>query len=61
MIIEILLMDIKDDSVIDLINKIILIDRLSKSQILHLTDLVAVSDNVADLIENFKWETFDIK
>ena len=54
-------MDIKDGSVIDLINKIILTYRLSKSQILHLTDLVAVSENVADLVENYKWETSDIK
>ena len=49
-------MNINDKSVIDMLNKIIVIDRLNKRQILHMVNLVSLSNNINELKENLKWE-----
>ena len=50
------LMNINDDSVLELLNKLIVIDRLNKSQILHMVNLVSISKDICDLKENLQWE-----
>ena len=49
-------MNINDKSVLDMLNKIIAIDRLNKSQVLKMVNLVSVSNNIDDLKDNLKWE-----
>ena len=50
-------MNINDKSVLEMLNKIIVINRLNKSQILHLVNLVSISNNIHDLKDNLKWES----
>ena len=50
-------MNIRDNSVLENLNKIIIAERLNKTQILHLVNLVAISNNIKELRENFKWES----
>ena len=50
-------MDINDKSVIEMLNKLIAINRLNKSQILHMVDLVYISNDIDDLKDNLKWES----
>ena len=50
-------MNINDESVLEMLNKIIVIDRLSKSQILQMMNLVSLSNDINDLKDNLKWET----
>ena len=54
----VLIMDINDKSVLEMLNKIIVIDRLNKSQILHMVNLVSLSNDINDLKDNLKWERF---
>ena len=54
-------MNINDDSVLELLNKLIIIDRLNKSQILHMVNLVSLSKDICDLKENLQWENIYIK
>jgi hypothetical protein len=49
-------MNINDKSVLDMINKLIAINRLNKTQILHLVNLVSISNDFNDLKDNLKWE-----
>ena len=49
-------MNINDKSVLDMINKLIAINRLNQSQILQMVNLVSVSNNINDLKDNLKWE-----
>ena len=49
-------MNINDKSVLDIINKLITINRLNKTQILQMVDLVPISNNIDDLKDNLKWE-----
>ncbi len=49
-------MNINDKSVLDLINKLIAINRLNKTQILQMVNLVPVSNDINDLKDNLKWE-----
>tara|TARA_Y100000766_G_scaffold177124_1_gene152084 strand:- start:329 stop:496 length:168 start_codon:yes stop_codon:yes gene_type:complete len=49
-------MNIKDDSVLELLNKFIVIDRLNKSQILNMVKLVSISNDIFDLKDNLQWE-----
>ena len=49
-------MNIKDKSVLEMINKLIAIDRLNKVQILQLVNLVSISNDINDLKDNLKWE-----
>ena len=41
-----------------MLNKLIVIDRLNKSQILQMVNLASLSTDINDLKENLKWESF---
>tara|TARA_B100001029_G_C14999231_1_gene416983 strand:+ start:993 stop:1163 length:171 start_codon:yes stop_codon:yes gene_type:complete len=49
-------MNINDQSVLEILNQVIAIDRLNKSQILKMVDLVSLSDDINDLKDNLYWE-----
>ena len=51
------IMNINDKSVLELLNKLIAIDRLNKSQILQMVNLVSLSNDINDLKDNLKWES----
>jgi len=50
-------MNINDKSVLEMLNKLIAINRLSKCQILQMVNLVTISNDINDLKDNFKWES----
>ena len=49
-------MNINDRSVLEMLNKLIVINRLNKSQILQMVNLVSISTDINDLKDNLKWE-----
>ena len=49
-------MNINDKSVLEMLNKLIVINRLNKTQILQMVNLVSISNNLDDLKDNLKWE-----
>ena len=49
-------MNINDKCVLDMLNKLIAIDRLNKSQILQMVNLVSISSDINDLKDNLIWE-----
>ena len=49
-------MNINDKYVLEMLNKFIVIDRLNKSQVLKMINLVSLSSNIDDLKDNLKWE-----
>ena len=49
-------MNIKDNYVLEMLNKIIITQRLNKSQILQMVNLVSISKDISDLKENIQWE-----
>ena len=49
-------MNINDKSVLEMLNKLIAIDRLNKVQILQMVNLVSLSDDINELKDNLKWE-----
>ena len=49
-------MNINDKYVLEMLNKLIAIDRLNKIQILQMVNLVNLSDDINDLKEHIKWE-----
>ena len=51
-------MNIKDNSVLDILNKLIVVNRFSKSHILQMVKLVPISKDINELKENLKWETY---
>ena len=51
-------MNISDKSVLEMLNKLIAIDRLNKTQILQMVNLVSLSNDMNDLIDNLKWESY---
>ena len=51
------IMNINDKSVLEMLNKLIAIDRLNKSQILQMVNLVSLSNDIKDLKDNLKWES----
>ena len=51
-------MNINDKSVLEMLNKLILIKRLNKSQILHMVQLVTLSKDIKDLKDNLRWESY---
>ena len=51
-------MNINDKSVLEMLNKLIVINRLNKSQILQMVNLVSISNDINDLKENIKWENY---
>ena len=50
-------MNINDKSVLDILNKLIAIERLNKNQIIQMVDLVSISNDINDLKDNIKWES----
>ncbi len=50
-------MNINDKLVIEMLNKLIAIERMNKSQIIQMVDLVSLSNDINDLQENLKWES----
>ena len=50
-------MNINDKSVLEILNKFIVINRLNKSQILQMVNLVSISNDINDLKDNLKWES----
>mgnify|MGYP001247442259 FL=1 len=50
-------MNINDKTVLEMLNKLIAIDRLNKSQILQMVNLVSLSKDINELKDNFKWES----
>ena len=50
-------MNINDNSVLEMLNKLIVINRLNNSQILQMVNLVSVSNDINDLKDNLKWES----
>ena len=49
-------MNINDKFVLEMLNKLIAINRLNKTQILQMVNLVGISDDINDLKDNLKWE-----
>ena len=49
-------MNINDKSVLEMLNKHIVINRLNNSQILQMVNLVSISNDFNDLKDNLKWE-----
>ena len=50
-------MNIKDKSVLEMLNKLIVINRLDNSQILQMVNLVSISNDFNDLKDYLKWES----
>ena len=50
-------MDINDKSILEMLNKLIVINRLNKSQILQVVKLVSISNDINDLKDNLIWES----
>ena len=50
-------MNINDKSVLEMLNKLIAINRLNKTQILQMVNLVSISNDFNDLNENLEWES----
>ena len=50
-------MDINDESVLEMLNKLIAIKRLDERQILQMVNLVSLSIDINDLKDNLKWES----
>jgi len=49
-------MNINDKSVLEMLNKLIVINRLNKTKILQMVNLVSISNDFNDLKDNLKWE-----
>jgi hypothetical protein len=49
-------MNINDESVLEMLNKLIAINRLNKTQILQMVNLASISSDFNDLNDNLKWE-----
>ena len=50
-------MNINDKTVLEILNKLIAIDRLNKAQILQMVNLVPLSSDINDLKDNLNWES----
>ena len=50
-------MNINDKSVLEMLNKLIAIDRLNKNQTLQMVNLVSLSHDINDLKDNLEWES----
>ena len=50
-------MNINDKSVLEALNKLIAINRLNKTQILQMVNLVSISNDFNDLKDNLQWES----
>ena len=49
-------MNINDETVLAMLNKLIAIERLNKVQILQMANLVSLSNDINDLKDNLRWE-----
>ena len=49
-------MNINDKSVLEMLNKLIAINRLNKTEVLQMVNLVSISNDFNDLKDNLKWE-----
>ena len=49
-------MNINDKSVLEMLNRLIVINRLNNNQILQMVNLVSISNDINDLKDNLKWE-----
>ena len=50
-------MNINDKSVLEMLNKLIVTNRLNKSEILKMVNLVSISNDIHDLKDNLEWES----
>ncbi len=50
-------MNLNDKSVLEMLNKLIAINRLNKAQILQMVNLVSLSNDINELKDNLKWES----
>ena len=50
-------MNINDKSVLEMLNELVVINRLNNSQTLQMVNLVTISNDINDLKDNLKWET----
>ena len=50
-------MNINDQSVLEILNTHIAINRLNKTQILLMVNLLSISNDINDLMDNLKWES----
>ena len=50
-------MNINDKSVLEMLNQLIAMDRLNKTQILQMVNLVSLSKDINDLKNNLLWES----
>ena len=50
-------MNINDKYVLEMLNKLIVTNRLNKSEILQMVYLVSISNDIHDLKDNLKWES----
>ena len=53
-------MDINDKSVLEMLNKLIAINRFNKTQILQMVNLVSLSYDMNDLKDNLEWESSEV-
>ena len=51
------IMNINDKYVLELLNNFITINRLDKTQICQMVNLVSLSNDINDLKDNLKWES----
>ena len=51
-----LTMNMNDKTVLEMLNKLIAINRLNKTQIIQMVNLVSISNDINDLKDNLKWE-----
>ena len=51
------IMNINDKFVLEMLNKLIAVDRLNKTQVLQMVKLVSLSNDINDLRDNLKWES----
>ena len=49
-------MNINDKTVLEMLNKLIAINRLNKTQILQMVHLATISNDINDLKDNLRWE-----
>ena len=50
-------MNINDKSVLEMLNKLIAINRLNRTQILQMVNLVSLSKDINELKDNMRWES----
>jgi len=51
------IMNINDKLVLEMLNKLIAVDRLNKTQVLQMVKLVSLSNDINELRDNLKWES----